>query len=126
MAIEIRNRLSTATGLRLHATVLFDFPTVDALAQTIADRLAPQIPATRFSLEAIAAELDKLESTLVALRAIEPLRAPLTGRLQTLLARWGTTHEADAVLSATIDAAGTDELLDLLEQKLGGDVNVKP
>ncbi|MFD4322758.1 type I polyketide synthase, partial [Streptomyces sp. NPDC058548] len=38
-AVELRNRLRTATGLRTSATVIFDYPTVTALAAHVLDEL---------------------------------------------------------------------------------------
>ncbi|TQC49276.1 SDR family NAD(P)-dependent oxidoreductase [Rhodococcus sp. WS4] len=48
-AVQLRNQLATATGVRLAATVIFDYPTADALTQELVARLlgtsaAPQVP----------------------------------------------------------------------------------
>jgi hypothetical protein len=44
MAIQLRNQLSLGLGLKkpLPATLMFDYPTIDALAGQLLERVAPQ------------------------------------------------------------------------------------
>jgi polyene macrolide polyketide synthase len=46
-AIELRNRLTQSTGLRIQPTVAFDLPTPMALATYLADRVAEEAPSAQ-------------------------------------------------------------------------------
>ncbi|AUX43616.1 polyketide synthase [Sorangium cellulosum] len=123
MALEIRNRLSAATGLRLRATLLFDHPTPDALtSMLLGELLSGEEPR-----DPVGAELDAVERTLSALHARDGVREALTRRLQALLKAWTAGGDApdDATLAEKVDTANVDELLRILDQKFGEPVDVR-
>ncbi|MDU0294778.1 SDR family NAD(P)-dependent oxidoreductase, partial [Saccharothrix longispora] len=74
-AIELRNRLDAATGLRLPATLVFDHPTVDALTRYVLDEFAGAAP-TRTAQ--VTAPVDDDPIALVALGCRYPggVRSP--------------------------------------------------
>ncbi|MFB7666047.1 type I polyketide synthase [Kitasatospora sp. NPDC056138] len=77
-AVELRNRLNTASGLRLPASAVFDYPTPEALAQHLRDELFPD--------SVRAAALDPQEAELrAALERIPLARFREVGLLETLL-----------------------------------------
>jgi mycoketide-CoA synthase len=43
-AVELRNRLKTATGLNLSPTIIFDYPTPTTLADHLTSQIAPERP----------------------------------------------------------------------------------
>lgn len=110
-AVELRNRLKTATGLTLSPTLIFDYPTPAALAEYLADQLANTAPApteqpnplTRFG--DISGELDALVHQ-PGLTADE--KTQITAKLRALIADLTATPDDDT----TIDKSELQALLD--------------
>jgi acyl transferase domain-containing protein len=101
-AVELRNRLATATGTELPATLVFDYPTPTELAGYLAARLSA---AAGPPLSALAA-LDQLELALALPGESEPARAEIAARLRALTQRWDTGTGPAAGIDL---AAATDE-----------------
>ncbi|WP_410671458.1 SDR family NAD(P)-dependent oxidoreductase [Amycolatopsis sp. cmx-4-68] len=116
-ALELRNRLATATGLRLPATLLFDHPSPDALAAHLAGELGEPEQA---GATPVFAELGRLEVALGdALAGLdEGDRAGLTVRLQALLGRCAPEPSTGDSI-ARIGEASDDEIFDFIDNQLG-------
>lgn len=99
-SVELRNRLTAITGLRLPATVVFDYPTIDAMASYLRSELAPSSATTAI---AVLEELDRLEATLGKLSLDTIARTRLTASLERILTRVGPTVGADKIDAAALD-----------------------
>jgi hypothetical protein len=118
MALELRNRLATATGVRLHATLLFDHPTPAALARFLqAEVLGDEPVAAAPGL----VELDRLEAIVAAMASDDLHRATLATRLQVLASKLGTTPGAAvADVAEKLQSATDDELFDFYRKVRDG------
>lgn len=121
-AVELRNRLSELSGLRLPATLVFDYPTPVAVADHLRTELAPTADANGGGDEApLLAELDRLVAVFSTVSPHSGARTQITKRLHALL--WKLDNPEDqldsAVQQAAIESASSEEMVALMEKELG-------
>jgi acyl carrier protein len=123
-AVELRNRLTQATGVRLEATLVFDYPT----PETVAGYLLEQVQGKVDGPAPVAREFDRLEATLADL--VEGERDQLVARLRAFNARAHELIDAapegaengseDAEQGADVESVSDDELFEMIDKEVGG------
>jgi polyketide synthase 7 len=120
-AVELRNRLKTATGLTLSPTLIFDYPTPAALAEHLDVRLAAASPDVR-----LPDRMDRFNEITRELHTLlnqpdwdSEAKTHLATRIQNLLSPLVTSADDVDVDDGDIYSASESQLFAILDEELG-------
>ncbi|MEE1743021.1 type I polyketide synthase, partial [Streptomyces sp. JV184] len=117
-AVQLRNQLAAATGVKLPPAVVFDHPTPAALAEHLGSELFDE----GLDLDSVAVlqELDRLESALLSSMSRLPDPEHVSSRLRALAEKVaGTSGGGSTDIDQEIASATADELLGLIDKEFG-------
>ncbi|UJW29740.1 SDR family NAD(P)-dependent oxidoreductase [Saccharothrix sp. AJ9571] len=121
-AVALRNRLNGMTGLKLPATLVFDYPTPLALTKHV----LTEVTDSEDGMEGdrVLRELDRLDGVFAMLNADgleDGARTDITARLKGLLSTWNRKSEKNEKGSSVgvADSATDDELFSFIDERFG-------
>ncbi|MFI9052897.1 type I polyketide synthase, partial [Streptomyces sp. NPDC053427] len=117
-AIELRNRLTAAVGMRLSVTLIFDHPTPAALARHLHEEMAADDSAAPPT--PVLDELIRLEAAIDAMASGNDgeANAELASRLKSILRKLNT-EEQGRTAEDNLSSATDEELFETLDKELG-------
>ncbi|WP_327585126.1 SDR family NAD(P)-dependent oxidoreductase [Nonomuraea sp. NBC_00507] len=117
-AVELRNRLKSVTGLRLPASLVFDYPNPAVLAGHLLEELAPPAHSPE---QQVLAELDRIEARLAVVAAEHETAEEITARLEQLVFSWKQRQGAVPAedVAGRLGSATADEIISFIDNEFG-------
>jgi acyl carrier protein len=113
-SLEMRHQLNALTGLRLPATLLFDYPTPAVLAEYLRAEAFDRDEAG----PPVLAELDKLAGLLSSITQDDERRSEIAARLAVITQEFRAEPADDSAAGREIETATNDEMFDLVQREL--------